>query len=82
MYQNAKDDEIMRKTAQKIISRGIDLGKEKGLWHRFIYQNYAGLGQDVFGSYGSENRARLREIQMRYDPEGVFQNLQPGYFKV
>jgi hypothetical protein len=53
-----------------------------GLWHRFIYQNYAGIGQDVFASYGPERHARLLETQQKYDPEGVFLRLQPGYFKL
>jgi FAD/FMN-containing dehydrogenase len=53
-----------------------------GLHHRYIYQNYANISQDVFAGYGEENRDRLRKIQRKYDPEGVFSRLQPGYFKV
>jgi hypothetical protein len=53
-----------------------------GLYHPFTYQNYAGPGQDVFASYGAENRMRLLKIQQKYDPEGVFSRLQPGYYKV
>lgn len=81
MYGNAGIDDIMKKTGDSLISRSIALGKEMGLWHRFIYQNYAGPGQEVFAGYGPENRARLLDIQRKYDPEGVFQRLQPGYFK-
>jgi hypothetical protein len=82
MYEKASDDDIMRRTSQNIISRSIALGKDMGLWHRFIYQNYAGIGQDVFASYGPERHARLLETKQKYDPEGVFLRLQPGYFKL
>ena len=47
-----------------------------------MYQNYADCEQDVFAGYGKENWDRLRGIQKKYDPEGVFSKLQPGYFKV
>ncbi len=53
-----------------------------GLWHPYIYQNYAGKGQDVFDGYGEENRKRLREIRGKYDPEEVFERLVPGGFKI
>jgi len=64
------------------MGRAVTLGKEMGLHHPYIYQNYAAKHQDVYAGYGSENRKRLREIQKEYDPEGVFSRLQPGYFKV
>ena len=60
----------------------IVAAKDLGVYHRYIYQNYANITQDVFAGYGEENRERLREIQKKYDPEGVFSRLQPGYFKV
>lgn len=72
----------MTRASQNIIAKSIDLGKEMGLWHRFVYQNYAGKGQEVFESYGPENHARLLQMQQKYDPQGVFKRLQPGYFKV
>lgn len=82
MYENASDDETMKRVSRNVISRSIALGQEMGLWHPFVYQNYAGQDQDVFAGYGSENRARLLRIQHEYDPEGVFKRLQPGYFKL
>jgi hypothetical protein len=75
-------DEVMKRASQNIISRAIALGEEMGLHHPFIYQNYAGPGQDVFAGYGAENRDRLLGIQQSYDPDGVFSRLQPGHFKL
>jgi hypothetical protein len=76
------DDPIMKTANSNIITRTTALAKSMHLHHRYIYQNYANISQDVFAGYGEENRLRLRGIQQKYDPEGVFSRLQPGYFKV
>lgn len=72
----------MKSAGNRLLHRSIELSKQMGLYHRYMYQNYADGEQDVFAGYGKENRGRLRDIQRKYDPEGVFSNLQPGYFKV
>ena len=48
----------------------------------FLYQNYAAAEQKVFAGYGQSNWKRLREISLKYDPDRVWQKLQPGYFKL
>lgn len=48
----------------------------------WVYLNYAHPSQDVLEGYGPENVDRIREAAARYDPEGVFQKLCPGGFKV
>lgn len=55
---------------------------ERGWDRTFRYMNYAGEFQYVIANYGNENKARLGEIGKKYDPHGVFQTLQPGYFKL
>lgn len=65
-----------------IINRATEMAHELGVYHRYTYQNYANASQDVFAGYGEKNRMKLKEIQRKYDPEGVFRRLQPGYFKV
>ena len=65
-----------------VISESLEAGKATGLPSRFIYQNYASRDQDVSSGYGVENLKRLREVSRKYDPEGVFQQLQPGHFKL
>jgi hypothetical protein len=64
------------------MARAVAVAKEMGMYHRYIYQNYAKSGRDVFSSYGEKNKERLLDIQSRYDPERVFTRLQPGYFKL
>ncbi|KAI1470847.1 uncharacterized protein F4812DRAFT_419232 [Daldinia caldariorum] len=48
----------------------------------WVYLNYAHSSQEVLQSYGPENIRRLREASSKYDPEGIFQRLCPGGFKI
>ncbi|KAI1080906.1 hypothetical protein F5B20DRAFT_537834 [Whalleya microplaca] len=48
----------------------------------WLYLNYAHSSQEVLQSYGPENVRRIREAASKYDPEGVFQRLCPGGFKI
>ncbi|KAI1409393.1 hypothetical protein F5Y13DRAFT_203571 [Hypoxylon sp. FL1857] len=48
----------------------------------WVYLNYAHSSQKVLQSYGPENVRRIREAASKYDPEGVFQRLCPGGFKI
>ncbi len=68
--------------AARFTDRCVAAARARGLDNRFIYQNYAAEGQQVFAGYGEANRARLVAISEKYDPEGVFRKLQPGYFKL
>jgi hypothetical protein len=66
----------------KFIDDCIKVAKEMGAYHPFVYQNYAHETQDPFGSYGEQNRKKMRDIQKKYDKEDVFNRLQPGYFRI
>lgn len=81
-WPNAEDDARVIGVLDRIVLRAVDLAVSMNLQNRFIYMNYASLTQDVFGGYGPENEARLLEVQEKYDPNGVFKTLQPGYFKL
>lgn len=81
-WSNAEDDERVHQATSRFLERSVALAKDMDLHHRFIYMNYATLDQDVFAGYGEENHKRLKRVQEKYDPEGVFRSLQPGYFKL
>lgn len=72
----------MKGAGTRLLQRSIALAKEMNLYHPYIYQNYADISQDVFAGYGKGNREKMRAVQRKYDPEGVFSRLQPGYFKI
>lgn len=48
----------------------------------WLYLNYADASQSALEGYGPENVRKIREVAAKYDPEGVFQRLCPGGFKV
>ena len=76
------DDELVISITEGILAKSVALAKSGKLYNRYIYQNYAYITQDVFSSYGNESKLRLLEVQSTYDPEHVFVDLQPGYFKL
>ncbi|KAF4333054.1 FAD-binding domain protein [Fusarium beomiforme] len=67
---------------QCIIEKIKAEAKSRGLYHPFLFANYAGPFQDVLGSYGEQSLTALSEAANQYDPDHVFQNLQPGSFKL
>jgi len=81
-YYGQESDDLVRIAGTNLIDRAVEFAKERDLWHRYIYLNYADANQDVFAGYGEENRERLQGIQKQWDPEGVWSTLQPGGFKV
>ncbi len=80
-WKNEKDDELVIGISRKFMDLAVEEGKRRGLFVEYIYMNYASLYQDVLKSYGEENYKKLKEVALKYDPEGVFQKLMPGYFK-
>jgi hypothetical protein len=76
------DDEAVLTAAQNIVTSINATAHQLGLGHRYIYQNYASEAQNVFWGYGEENLEKLKAVSKKYDPTGVFENLQPGYFKL
>ncbi|KAL8906887.1 MAG: hypothetical protein Q9207_001742 [Kuettlingeria erythrocarpa] len=81
-WSDAADDAQIYSVTRRVIDRSITVAKKLGVANKYIYQNYAAKGQDVFAGYGEVNRQRLIKISEKYDPKGVFQKLQPGYFKL
>ncbi|TGO70711.1 hypothetical protein BELL_0679g00020 [Botrytis elliptica] len=77
-WENEEDDDKVFTALNRFVERIVDLAKDWGLNNQFIYMNYASEEQDVFGGYGEVNEKKLRDIQRKYDPEGVFKRLQPG----
>lgn len=48
----------------------------------WLHLNYASPDQAVLEGYGRENVRRIREAAAKYDPDGVFQRLCSGGFKI
>jgi len=81
-WADKKEDAQVLSIMRGIIDKSIALAESRNLSNRYLYQNYAYIEQDVFSGYGAANKARLLKIQSKYDPQNVFTELQPGYFKL
>jgi FAD/FMN-containing dehydrogenase len=81
-WTSASDDAVVLGAVDRFVSRSVDIARQMALDHRFIYMNYASQDQDVFAGYGTNNERKLERIRRQYDPDGVFERLQPGYFKL
>ncbi|KAI0118651.1 hypothetical protein GGR51DRAFT_497199 [Nemania sp. FL0031] len=74
---NAKDSAV-----QKLLSDIIALSKSNDVFNSWIDLNHAYRSQNPFKSYGDENYDFLKATAEKYDPNGVFQTLMPGGFKL
>ncbi|KAI0140423.1 FAD-binding domain-containing protein [Xylariaceae sp. FL1272] len=82
MWTLESDDALVLGTFRRFTLRAQALAKERGLHHPFLYMNYASPWQDPIVGNGGKNKARLLDVSRKYDSEGVFQILHPGYFKL
>lgn len=82
MWDDIEDDATVYHFMSDILEQVTAEAKTRGAKSDYIYMNYASQYQDVISSYGAENKARLKSISKKYDPQQVFQLLQPGYFKL
>jgi FAD/FMN-containing dehydrogenase len=82
MWNDVADNTRIMAFSNSLYERLVAEAEKKGLNNEYIYMNYASPYQDVISSYGAANKQRLKSIAGEYDPTGVFQRLQPGYFKL
>ena len=82
MWSSPLDDDRIIAAGNRVINSSVALAESMKADYKYIYQNYASQNQDVFAGYGAANKQRLIDISTKYDPEQIFQTLQPGYFKL
>ncbi|KAI8271146.1 hypothetical protein K4K58_000021 [Colletotrichum sp. SAR11_239] len=72
-WANAADDAAMYAFADAWLAQTEAASRELGVFVPYRYMNHAFRSrQDVLGSYGEVNLARLRSVQRAVDPAGVF----------
>jgi hypothetical protein len=81
-WSNSADDDRLYKFAKTLRDRSMAAAEAVGKDNDYIYMNYGSPYQDVVAGYGAMNKAKLKAISKKYDPTGVFEVLQPGYFKL
>ena len=81
-WSNESDDQTVYAFINSFWEKVIAHAKDVGVYNEYIYMNYASMFQDPISGYGFSNKAKLKKIAKRYDPKQVYQNVQPGYFKL
>ena len=80
MWANEADDDVLIATVARVMNKAKEEGIRRGIFEEYVYMNYGSEYQDVVKSYGDANVAEMKSTAEKYDPEGVFQKLRPGYF--
>ena len=82
-WNNAADDDYVNAWVANFDKVAKEKSKAAGLFYPFNFLNDAQTGQTVFPYYGKgKSLPKLKTIAKRFDPNGVFQTLNTGVFKV
>ncbi|KAL8823933.1 MAG: hypothetical protein Q9191_005428 [Dirinaria sp. TL-2023a] len=84
-WEDAKDDATVNKFIEYAVDTLDQRAKTRGLYYDSVWINDAAPFQtkNVFPKYGDgANYPKLKAIAKKYDPDGVFQHLLPGGFKL
>ena len=78
----ATDDAAVTAAANSWLAAAKAASVKAGLSNEYVYLNYAAPSQDPISGYGAGNKANLRAVSQKYDPDQVFQKAVPGAFKL
>ncbi|KAF4584879.1 hypothetical protein EYR40_001704 [Pleurotus pulmonarius] len=78
-WTDPEDDVNMKGATQRLLEWATDTAKERGLFNRFIYMNYALNTQPVLESFGQDNFNRMKKVKAKYDPKGLLNVWKGGY---
>ncbi|KAL2862588.1 FAD-binding oxidoreductase [Aspergillus lucknowensis] len=81
-WDSAADDDLFYELAESARDEIDEYTKSTKTYTDYIYLNYADGTQNPLRGYGSENMAYIAQVANKYDPDGVFQTLVPGGFKI
>lgn len=81
-YSKESDDALVKTAMNNLVDNQKALLESGGHLIDFVYLNYADISQGVYSSWGADNVAQLQAVGKKYDPNGVFQHMVPGGYKV
>lgn len=82
MWTLAIDDAAVNAAANNWLKAAKAASVKAGLCNEYVYLNYAAPEQDPITGYGAANKANLRSVSQKYDPNQIFQKAVPGPFKL
>lgn len=75
-------DDILYAAAEETVAEIKAASIKASTANPYIYLNYAGEHHDPLGGYGAANIKTMKQLSQKYDPQGVFQKLVPGGWKL
>ncbi|RHZ58922.1 FAD-binding oxidoreductase [Aspergillus thermomutatus] len=81
-FNHSREYPIVSAAAERLSNNIISAAKAARAYNPYIDLNHAASWQDPIASYRDGWEDFLRRTARRYDPQGVFQHLCPGGFKV
>ena len=81
-WSDASDDGLVNEVGAKFVDDIETIARAKGVYHNFVYLNYANKNQNPIDGYGAVSKANLQAVSKKYDPQGLFQKGVPGGFKL
>ena len=82
VHTNPVDDDRVVNAVLGLIRKIEAAAARRGKAARYRFTNYAYRNQRVFEGYGSRSVAAMQAVSRKYDPNGFFQKLVPGGFKL
>lgn len=74
-----EDSALVKAKTQEFLRASTDLARERGLFTKFVYANYALGTQHVLESYGDENIRKMRAVKEKYDPDDLLKSWKGGW---
>ncbi|TEY73411.1 hypothetical protein BOTCAL_0078g00040 [Botryotinia calthae] len=81
-WLEALDDQKFTDAAYATVDEINAAAEDLGVTNPFVYLNYAGKTQNPLAGYGEKNTEKMRALSKKYDPQGTFQKLVKGGFKI
>ncbi|KAF7193639.1 FAD-dependent monooxygenase CTB5 [Pseudocercospora fuligena] len=81
-WQGADQDELFNSQARYLRDTISSYAKSIKADNDWLYLNYADKEQAPLEGYGLDNVHKIRAAAQKYDPDGVFQYMMPGGFKI
>ncbi|PTB68948.1 FAD-binding domain-containing protein [Trichoderma citrinoviride] len=81
-WQSPDKDKQIYDASDKLLKKVTDVANKAKVLKQYVDVNYAGRKQNPIASFGPANYAFLKQVAKQVDPNGVFQKLVPGGFKL
>ncbi|KAF2164260.1 hypothetical protein M409DRAFT_25603 [Zasmidium cellare ATCC 36951] len=81
-WQGQEQDELFQAQATFLRNEISEYTKSIASDNPWLYLNYADAAQNPLEGYGEANVNKIRAASKKYDPNGVFQYMVPGGFKI